>query len=289
MLSHEGNEVTVAASRLLGQLSLAATDQVQPRSDLSGFSFEGWEATGEWRFFRQKLVGAKFDGVIARGLEVLGCDASGSSWKGAVLDGARFAGVGNGLIPTVLDDATFADASATGISLTHVSARRASFDRILAPEMVGEHVDGRESTWSEAILTGGHFCEGSNAVQGDFSGVMAKGTCWQGSLLNGASFTGAQAPYGDWRETNVEGVHAEGADYTGSVWDGNSSLGKMIVSRETLFDGARLTGSGLTDLQRRMVSLRDAEFPLIPQGFGKQRSRRLKGISADAGGVHGLA
>lgn len=253
--------------------------------ELAGADFSHWNLSG-WRFIGCDLTGARFDGVVGERMEVLSSDCHGSSWTGASLPGARFDIVEGASKSMVLDEADFSDVTAEGLILRHATAKRAIFDRLFAPELIAEHLVAEGSHWKGASLPGGHFCHDSSAAGADFTGLDAPGMCWRGTDLEGATLR-VYTPNADYRDAIVTGAHADhGADFSGSTWEDNRTLARLVVDSSTKFDRALLRGAALTDPQRRLVSLKGAQFPLIPQSFPKQRSRRLKGVSGDAFGVH---
>lgn len=267
--------------------------------DLSGALLKGADLSGA-RLEKTLLRDAQLSGADLTGAKLAGADLTGADLTGALLAGAALAGA-------VLKGADLSEARAPKADLSGVQGEKATLARAdleganlgkaLLPEanLSGARLKGAKAAGAvlaKAALEGAK-AEGADFREADLSGAAASGaefrgavfvkasapqSIWEGSLLDGADFTGARllranfsgaslkqaklvavdaknamfpkaalrlaaALKSDFHESTFEKADLSGADFSGANLFGSEFLGAVL-------EGTKLQGAivGMTKL-----------------------------------------
>jgi uncharacterized protein YjbI with pentapeptide repeats len=218
---------------------------------------------------------ADFSGADLSDADLENIDGTGATFTGATLSRARLiratmvkAMLANADLSGV--DATAADFSAA--DLTCVRAVEADLEKadlsgaklegaVLAGACLAhatvERAHGPNVSMSGADLTGLHAGNAPDFTGGDFTGVGADGSYWEGAQLDGADFRSAALARAAFPFASLRGARFDAANIPKGCFD-DANLERAVFTEANLFQGslerARLHGADL-----RLVNLFEAE------------------------------
>ncbi len=261
-LTREACEERLAAQESFAHADLAGLD-------LSGLDFSGCSCS-QANFSGALLQGTRFTAADLSGANLAGCDLSAVDFQGASLAGADCTGATLNfavLDGAVLDDTDFSAASLERVSCNNVHGFRvifvgahlpgarfldavmqeadfeqanleqADFTRANLQEASVEGVKGKAITMQSANLTGLHASECPDFTEGNFRGVSATESIWEGAILERADFSGATLVNADFAQSSLRQARFSGADLTWARFE-KADLADTNMAYVNLFRGS---------------------------------------------------